>query len=118
MMIGSGLEAGLGAPQLATVYFLSALGGNLFSCVLTPASKSVGASTAIFGMLGYYVAYLYTEWDSLADNRQRQFSVLMFTVLMILVNIQISMMNPQVDTIGHLGGLIVGVFMGFVISEN
>ena len=63
MVIGSGLENGLGARQTAIVYFMSAFGGILFSCIFTPRGKSVGASTGIFGLIGFYVAHLYTDWD-------------------------------------------------------
>ena len=56
IVIGSGLENGLGSWKLATLYFVSSFGGVLFSCVFNPLSYSVGASTAIFGMIGYYVS--------------------------------------------------------------
>ena len=55
-MIGSGLENGLGAVRLATLYFVSSIGGIVFSCVFNPMAYSVGASTAIFGLIGYYVS--------------------------------------------------------------
>lgn len=120
LVIGSGLENGLGAKQVATVYFLSAFGGILFSCIFSPERKSVGASTGIFGLIGFYIAYLYTDWDRIGanQNRTQQCALIMFTALILLFNIQISAMNPQIDSLGHLGGLIVGIIMGFVISEN
>ena len=57
-VIGSGLENGLGCWKLFTLYFVSSIGGVLFSCVCNPLAYSVGTSTAIFGMIGYYIAYL------------------------------------------------------------
>ena len=56
IVIGSGLENGLGSWKLATLYFVSSFGGILFSCVFNPLAYSVGASTAIFGLIGYYVS--------------------------------------------------------------
>jgi rhomboid protease GluP len=56
VVIGSGLENGLGCWKLCTLYFVSSFGGILFSCVFNPLSYSVGASTAIFGLIGYYVS--------------------------------------------------------------
>lgn len=58
-VIGSGLENGLGFWKLTTLYFISAFGGILFSCVFNPLAYSVGASTAIFGLIGYYVSKLF-----------------------------------------------------------
>ena len=58
IVIGSGLENGLGFWKLVTLYFFSGFGGILFSCTFNPLAYSVGASTAIFGLIGYYVSKL------------------------------------------------------------
>jgi hypothetical protein len=60
-VIGSGLENGLGSWKLCTLYFVSSFGGVLFSCVFNPLAYSVGASTAIFGLIGYYVSKVYSS---------------------------------------------------------
>ena len=57
-VIGSGLENGLGSWKISTLYLVSSFGGIIFSCVFNPMSYSVGASTAIFGLIGYYVSIL------------------------------------------------------------
>lgn len=64
-VIGSGLENGLGFWKVTTLYFVSAFGGILFSCVFNPLAYSVGASTAIFGLIGYYVSFLRLTFTSL-----------------------------------------------------
>ena len=38
--------------------------------------------------------------------------------MILLFNIQIGITEANVDNIGHLGGLIVGIIMGFAIAEN
>jgi len=68
LVIGSGLENGLGFWKLFSLYFVSAFGGIIFSCVFNPLSYSVGASTAIFGLIGYYIAYLCIEWKKLGET--------------------------------------------------
>ena len=90
------MENGLGAKQIAVTYFLSAFGGIIFSCIFTPKVRSVGASTGIFGLIGFYIAYLYTDWDRIGahQNRTQQCALIMFTALILLFNIQISVMNP------------------------
>ena len=47
-----------------SIYLLSGLGGNILSTVLND-SISVGASTAIFGLLGSVVGYLIFNWYAL-----------------------------------------------------
>ena len=73
IVIGSGLENGLGSWKLCTLYFVSSFGGVLFSCVFNPLAYSVGASTAIFGLIGYYVSefflFLISNLDCLFMHR-------------------------------------------------
>jgi len=59
LVIGSGLENGLGWWKLFCLYFVSSFGGILFSSVINPLTYSVGASTAIFGLIGYYVSTIH-----------------------------------------------------------
>lgn len=101
LVIGSGLENGLGFWKLFSLYFVSAFGGILFSCVFNPLSYSVGASTAIFGLIGYYVSfYIYfltfnfilidrlcIEWKRLGEtNPMQRFTLIIFILLILLFN--------------------------------
>lgn len=119
LVIGSGLENGLGFWKLTTLYFFSAFGGILFSCTFNPLAYSVGASTAIFGLIGYYVSYLIIEWQRLGEtNPMQRFTLIIFILLILLFNFQIGITETNVDNLGHIGGLIVGIIMGFAIAEN
>jgi rhomboid protease GluP len=87
LVIGSGLENGLGFWKLTSLYFISGFGGILFSCVFNPLSYSVGASTAIFGLIGYYIAYLCIEWNRLGEtNPMQRFTLIIFILLILLFN--------------------------------
>lgn len=119
LVIGSGLENGLGWWKLFMLYFVSSFGGILFSSVINPLTYSVGASTAIFGLIGYYIAYLCIEWSRLGEtNPMQRFTLIIFILLILLFNIQIGITEANVDNLGHLGGLIGGLMMGFAIAEN
>ena len=48
----------------------------------------------------------------------QRFTLIIFILLIILFNIQIGLTEANVDNLGHLGGLIVGIIMGFAIAEN
>lgn len=43
IVIGSGLENGLGCWKLISLYFISSVGGVIFGCVVNPLTYSVGA---------------------------------------------------------------------------
>ena len=87
LVIGSGLENGLGFWKLTTLYLVSGFGGILFSCVFNPLAYSVGASTAIFGLIGYYIAYLCIEWSRLGEtNPMQRFTLIIFILLILLFN--------------------------------
>ena len=60
--MGSGIEHGIGPWWMMFLYLLSGFGGNLLSSVINPASYGVGASTAVFGLVGFYIAYIITNW--------------------------------------------------------
>ena len=47
-----------------------------------------------------------------------RFTLIIFIFVVLLFNVQIGLTESNVDNLGHLGGLIVGIIMGFAISEN
>lgn len=86
-IIGSGLERGLGWGRLLFLYVMSGFGAILFSCTVSPGTHSVGASTAIFGMIGYYVAYLIINWTALsARNPMQPCFLIIFVVIIVMFN--------------------------------
>jgi rhomboid protease GluP len=57
LIIGTLIEAELGIVKTSSIYFLSSIGGGLFSLLINK-GNTVGASVAIFGLLGSYVSKL------------------------------------------------------------
>ena len=53
--MGAGIEYGIGPWYMTFLYLITGFGGNLLSSVLNPVSFGVGASTAVFGLVGFYV---------------------------------------------------------------
>jgi membrane associated rhomboid family serine protease len=53
--MGAGIEYGIGPWYMIFLYIITGFGGNLLSSVLNPVSFGVGASTAVFGLVGFYV---------------------------------------------------------------
>ncbi|OEH86107.1 hypothetical protein BHU72_14380 [Desulfuribacillus stibiiarsenatis] len=65
---------------------------------------SVGASGAIFALLGYILYY-----DLLA--RKRGYGSNSIILPLVVVNVIITLLIPQVSTVGHLSGLFIGYYI-------
>ncbi|XP_042475436.1 RHOMBOID-like protein 1 isoform X2 [Macadamia integrifolia] len=107
LFIGIPLEQGFGFGLL---YVLSGFGGSLLSALFTQSRGiSLGASGAIFGLVGGMLSELITNW-TLYENK---FAALFYLLFVIVVNLAVGLL-PQVDNFGHLGGLSSGFLLGFV----
>ena len=67
-IIGREVEAVYGGKKFLIIYFLSAIGGNIFSYVFKPSSISVGASGAIFGLLGAMLVFGIKEKKKICEK--------------------------------------------------
>ena len=106
--LGAPVEMALGRMRFIGLYLVSGLAGAAGALVANPNAVTVGASGAIFGLLG---AGLILEWQatgSIAGNY----------LTLILINLAISFAVPGISIGGHVGGLIGGIlatlaFAGF-----
>ncbi|MGL4650546.1 MAG: rhomboid family intramembrane serine protease [Caldilineaceae bacterium] len=104
--LGPQLEQLLGRARFLTLYLLSALGGSVVSYVFSaPNVPSVGASGAIFGLMG----------ATLVVGRRLRADVTNVAVL-IGINFAIGFVVPNIDWRAHLGGLITGALVGAVFA--
>jgi membrane associated rhomboid family serine protease len=63
LLLGSGIEYGIGFWWMAFLYIVSEIGGVLLCITLRPEMYGIGASCAGFGLIGYYLSYLFTNFD-------------------------------------------------------
>jgi membrane associated rhomboid family serine protease len=97
--LGAPVELALGRLRYLGLYFVSGLAGAAGALIASPNAITVGASGAIFGLLG---AGLILEWQatgSLAGNY----------LTLIVINLAISFAVPGISVGGHLGGLVGGI---------
>lgn len=100
-------ESAFTAPKFLTIYFASGLLGSVMTLVLLPAATvSGGASGAIFGLVGSYVA--------VARKAQHMGFALIYAVILFLQ----SSLLPGVNIFAHLFGLIGGLVLGLVFSAG
>ncbi|MFX0042526.1 MAG: rhomboid family intramembrane serine protease [Candidatus Hodarchaeota archaeon] len=90
------------------IYFVSGLIGNLFSLILLPLdSISLGASGAIFGLIGATFVMIVTEDRSL-----------LLLALMYILFFIVSSLAPEINLWAHLFGLLGGVFLGYIFKPK
>jgi membrane associated rhomboid family serine protease len=106
--IGRGLEPALGALRLGLIYGVSLAAGSLGVIILEPNALSIGASGAIFGLMGAYVVFA----------RARGINIMQTGIgPVILLNLVITFTIPNISKGGHIGGLIGGAAMGWIVVE-
>lgn len=108
-IIGSQIESFLGKIRFIIVFIISGLIGSLFSAILTK-SVSVGASGAIFGILGSLLYFSY-------HYRLLLGSSLKYEILPVVIfNLGIGLFIPGVDIWAHIGGLVGGIFATMAVG--
>lgn len=112
--MGTLIEPSLGLTRFLTIYLLSGIGGNLFSFAFgSDTSVSAGASTALFGLFGAVVALGLRH----RDNPTAAFAARQAFVL-ALINLAIDLFLPNIDIWGHLGGLVFGFLLEFLLADR
>lgn len=102
------------------LYLLSGFGGNLLSACIAPAQYGVGASTSVFGLVGFLISYSFTNFFYMGRKTpgQRWYLIGIYSFL-ILLNLNVGPNADQhVDNWGHLGGCITGIFVGISLTEK
>lgn len=107
--LGFLLERMYGSKRFLVIYFLSGIGGSLTSFALST-SVSAGASGALFGMFG---ALLYFG----VNYKKLFFQTMGRNIIFVLVlNLFIGILIPNIDMGAHLGGLIAGFLASAIVS--
>jgi membrane associated rhomboid family serine protease len=93
----------LGRARFLALYVGAGLVGAGASFAFNQTALGVGASGAIFGLLGALVAYFYRR-------RRAGGSVpLQNLLLVLLLNLFIARLNPSIDNLAHVGGFLAGL---------
>ena len=109
-IIGSQLESFLGKIKYLIVYLVSALFGSLMSIVFLKTGVSVGASGAIFGLLGSLLYFGYHYRVYLGNVLIRQI------VPIIILNLAIGFLSSGIDNAAHIGGLFGGALITMALG--
>jgi rhomboid protease GluP len=103
-VLGSQLEGFFGKFKFILIYLFSAICGSFLSITFGQGAHSVGASGAIFGLMGslLYFGYYYRVYLGQVVKSQ--------ILPLIIVNLIVGATMPNIDNWAHIGGLIGGGF--------
>ncbi|MSO86168.1 MAG: rhomboid family intramembrane serine protease [Acidimicrobiia bacterium] len=106
--LGQLLEPVVGRGRFVLLYFVAMLGGALGVMIIDPSSFTVGASGAVFGLMGVAVAVFRARGISIMDSGLGA---------TIMLNLVFTFAVPNISVGGHVGGLIVGFLAGWVLTD-
>lgn len=104
-IFGSQAEPALGWRRYTLLYLAAGIAGNIAIWMSAPSLPAVGASGAIFGIMGFAVVWTRFHWNA---------------VLVTLLNVVFGFLIPNIAWQAHLAGLAVGAALGvywFMLPE-
>jgi membrane associated rhomboid family serine protease len=114
-LFGPLLEQLYGHIEYLAIYLLCAAGGSVLTILVAPQQAAVGASGAIFGLLG--LAFAVSRRRHLALPRQTR-AVLGQIGGLLFINLAFTFFIPGISITGHLGGLAVGLVLGWLLPPS
>ncbi len=106
--LGLTLEAGIGRSRFLAIYFSSLLAGSFGAVLMSPNSLTAGASGAVFGMAAAATVGMSRRGISFAATGWGP---------MLLINLIFTFTMPGVSVGGHVGGLLAGVVLGYLMLD-
>jgi rhomboid protease GluP len=103
--IGPLVEKLYGRSKYLVIYFLTGIIASLSSYIFST-GLSVGASGAIFGLLGAVLAYAFKERNNIGKDFYRN------VVSVLVANLIIGLSIANIDNFAHIGGAVSGVILG------
>ncbi len=107
--LGTNLEKFYRHWRFLGLFILGGFAGNVISFMFSP-YQSLGASTAIFGLLGAEGVLLYQNRAVFGDKARQALSQV---VMIAVINMVIGLSSRGIDIWGHIGGLIGGTLFAW-----
>jgi rhomboid protease GluP len=111
--IGSFVEKILGSHKYLFIYLLSGIGSNVLIWLLgDPLTVTIGASGALFGIMGLLLVLTYTKPEWFPYHTVRNIRSL------TIINLVFTFLIPNISIYGHLGGFITGIIFAFILNPK
>jgi membrane associated rhomboid family serine protease len=106
--LGQLLEPALGRSRFLLVYSVSLVGGAFGVLLIDPDHLTVGASGAVFGVMGAAVAVFRARGVNIMDSGLG---------MTIMLNLGLTFLVPGISIGGHVGGLVAGYVAGEMLMS-
>lgn len=114
LIFGSMAERLLGSTNYLVIYLATGILGNVASFIMSPA-LGAGASGAVFGVIGAFGVYLLLNRQVMGEVARQALTSVGFIVAL---NIVIGFATPGIDNAAHVGGLLGGAAMAYLVSPR
>lgn len=109
----NGIEERMGKIKFLLFYLITGFIGNLVSIYFSdPRSISIGASGALFGIMGCYLFIAFFRPNVLIKGARQQI------IIMILINLALTFTIPFIEKSAHIGGLLSGFILSGLFLRN
>ena len=110
VVLGVFLERLVGHIRFILIYLVTGIVSIIASFYFMPQEISVGASGAIFGLVGAYSIFVFMHRRAF---RNGGIPALLWLIVVIVGNLSIGFFVPNVDNYAHVGGLLTGCLLGW-----
>jgi membrane associated rhomboid family serine protease len=104
-VLGNLLEKLWNAKHIFVLFLLSGIMANIATFFITK-GNSAGASGGVFGLMGGVLGYFFFNRNIRTEVRAMMIKQIGY---MLLINLVIGLVVPNIDLVGHLGGFVAGV---------
>ncbi|WP_163102435.1 rhomboid family intramembrane serine protease [Peribacillus alkalitolerans] len=113
VLFGPYIEKLLGSFNVLLFYILCGIAGNTATYIIHPLTYThSGASGAIYGLLGFYLYLVMFQKRQLSTQDSQRI------VVLTIVGVVMSTFQPNINIVGHLGGLMAGFFLAPIFFKN
>jgi membrane associated rhomboid family serine protease len=114
VIFGSMVERIFGTRNFIITYLMAGIMGNVISFLAGP-NLGVGASGAVFGILGAFGVYLLLNRRLLGQMGRQQLTSI---GVIVAINIVLGLATTGIDNAAHFGGLLAGGFVAWMIAPR
>ena len=119
LIFGHQIERLYGYARFFVIYILAGLAGSItsyaFNLSSAPHAIGIGASGAVFGILGALAAFFLSNRNLLGKTGRQ---TLVGLLLLAAVNLAVGFIMPGIDNFAHIGGFVGGLLLGMAYSPR
>ncbi|MCI0485823.1 MAG: rhomboid family intramembrane serine protease [Blastocatellia bacterium] len=113
-IVGREIELLYGSARFVILYLATGVAGSMGSYIFNPKAVSAGASGALFGLFGVLATFGFRYRKEIPDTISR--GIRRQVIPLIIINLLFGFSVTGIDNAAHIGGLLTGIALTFVIS--